>query len=140
MEASRRGCSGSGDGLPHHAAGCVAHVPGAHTRPHPAVSRHHPPKGLCGTVRRCACGSLNLKESESRESGGVAKCAQVLRARSVDVPLLSSAAAAAHMLHERGLCGLWRGAPVRCVEVAAGGVIFFSMLEGVQRLLPPLAR
>ena len=34
-----------------------------------------------------------------------------------------------------GLGGLWRGAPVRTLEVAAGGVIFFSVLEGVQRLL-----
>jgi hypothetical protein len=40
------------------------------------------------------------------------------------------------LLRTAGLGGLWRGAPVRTLEVAAGGVIFFSVLEGVHRLLP----
>jgi hypothetical protein len=61
---------------------------------------------------------------------------QVLHTRPRDAPLLSAASAARQLVRTAGLGGLWRGAPVRTLEVAAGGVIFFSVLEGVHRLLP----
>lgn len=54
---------------------------------------------------------------------------QVLRAHATDDKLIGGVQAISQLIRTRGLRGLFRGASMRMLEVALGGVIFFTSLE-----------
>lgn len=52
---------------------------------------------------------------------------------------LSLRAAAGDLLRKQGVRGLFRGAGARSLEIAIGGMVFFTVLEHVQKMLTPTA-